>query len=101
MFSICNGYFYPRRQKWNANQYQEQCGFVWAFGAASLLDFAKITKDESILDVGCGSGELTEMLRQKTGDNGVVIGIDSSPTMIEKASSQFKYNNMQFIHEDI
>jgi trans-aconitate methyltransferase len=101
MFSICNGYFYPRRQKWNANQYQEQCGFVWAFGAASLLDFAKITKDESILDVGCGSGELTEMLRQKTGDNGVVIGIDSSPTMIEKATSQFKYNNMQFIHQDI
>jgi trans-aconitate methyltransferase len=40
------------------------------------------------------------LLRQKTGDHGVVIGIDSSSTMIEKASSQYNFGNMQFINED-
>src|SRR5512143_2170361 len=49
------------------------------------IAFAQIASGESILDVGCGTGDLTLLARERTGSTGKVCGIDPSPEMIEVA----------------
>ena len=51
---------------------------------------------ESILDVGCGEGMFTSLLKKK---NNSVSGIDVSPTAIKKANIRFK--NIDFFVGDI
>jgi trans-aconitate methyltransferase len=51
---------------------------------------------ESILDVGCGEGMFTSLLKKK---NNNVSGIDVSPTAIKKANIRFK--NIDFFVGDI
>jgi len=51
---------------------------------------------ETILDVGCGEGMFTSLLKKK---NNSVSGIDVSPTAIKKANTRFK--NIDFFVGDI
>jgi ubiquinone/menaquinone biosynthesis C-methylase UbiE len=44
-----------------------------------------ITKGKTILDVGCGTGAITRGIAEAVGPNGRVVGIDSNPSLIEKA----------------
>jgi trans-aconitate 2-methyltransferase len=48
------------------------------------MDRLELRGDETILDAGCGSGRLTELLIQRVPD-GRVIGVDASASMIEAA----------------
>lgn len=52
----------------------------------TLLDVLNISKCESILDVGCGTGALTEYIADHT--NAVVTGIDFSSKAIEFAQKR-------------
>lgn len=70
---------------WNAELYTKKHAFVFQYGA-DLIDLLAPQAGERILDLGCGSGELT---RQIANRGATVIGLDSSPTMIEKARQQF------------
>lgn len=44
-----------------------------------------LTEGMTILDVGCGTGAITRGIAEAVGPNGRVVGIDSNPTLIEKA----------------
>ena len=70
--------------EWNASLYDRQHGFVAAYGS-SLLQFIPQNAEQSILDLGCGTGALTEQL---SGMGRRVLGVDSSPEMIERARAQ-------------
>ncbi|HZY58710.1 MAG TPA: methyltransferase domain-containing protein [Candidatus Binataceae bacterium] len=52
----------------------------------AILARLKIAGDETIVDLGCGSGENTVELARRA-PHGAALGIDSSPAMIAKANA--------------
>ena len=66
---------------WNADLYENKHDFIAEYGK-SLLAYVPETPEQSILDLGCGTGTLTHALLEKSSS---VIGLDSSTDMIKKA----------------
>jgi trans-aconitate methyltransferase len=71
-------------QEWNAEQYARNARFVSDLGQA-VLDLLNPQPGESILDLGCGDGALTERL-VAAGAN--VVGVDSSADMVRAAKDR-------------
>lgn len=69
---------------WNAADYAANAGFVPALGAAALELLAPEV-GESILDLGCGDGVLTERIAA-AGAN--VLGVDTDPDMLAAAAAR-------------
>lgn len=80
--------------EWNAVLYDQKHHFVSKFGE-HLVDLLSPQKGESILDLGCGTGDLAyEISKYET----IVHGMDASKTMIQQA--QTKYPGIQFTVQD-
>jgi trans-aconitate methyltransferase len=71
--------------KWNASLYDSKHDFVAKYGedVVGILDPKAC---ERILDLGCGTGMLTDLIAAKGAE---VIGIDSSFEMIKKAKAEY------------
>ena len=78
------------QKQWDANLYQNHHAFVWKYGV-NLIEILSPKPGERILDLGCGTGQLTNQIAAAEAE---VIGIDNSPTMITQASQN--YPNIQF-----
>lgn len=74
-----------KADSWNADLYNDKHGFVHQYGT-QLVDLLHPKKGESILDLGCGSGQLTAKIAESGAS---VIGIDSSNQMIASARKLF------------
>ncbi|MCF2146202.1 methyltransferase domain-containing protein [Desmonostoc muscorum LEGE 12446] len=72
---------------WDSNLYQDKHAFVWQYGE-DLLQLLNPQPGESILDLGSGTGQLTEKIAQAGAQ---VWGIDSAPAMIEKARENYPH----------
>ncbi len=77
--------------EWNAILYDNKHNFVAEYGKG-LLEFVPKNKNQSILDLGCGTGTLTSQLVNFAD---TVVGVDSSESMIEMAQKQ--YTDIKFI----
>jgi trans-aconitate methyltransferase len=75
---------------WNPTLYNDKHSFVYNYGE-DLITILQPEKHERILDLGCGSGQLTYKISQLTKE---VVGIDSSMEMIADAKS--KFNTIDF-----
>lgn len=64
-----------------------------------LIEELNIQKSDYILDLGCGDGLLTKMIKDIASD-GYVLGIDASKGMISKAKD-YKLPNLEFKQLDI
>ena len=70
---------------WDASAYDTRHSYVFRFGA-SLIGDLKPQPGERILDLGCGTGHLTNEIAAA---GAAVLGIDSSAEMIEQARSNY------------
>lgn len=71
--------------QWNADSYTQKHAFVFEYGAG-LIELLAPQPGELVLDLGCGSGELT---REIAGRGAEVVGLDASADMLNKARQQF------------
>ncbi len=73
-------------------------------GCGLPTEFAKISKGNTVVDLGSGAGNDCFVARHETGETGKVIGIDFSEAMLEKAranAEKLGYNNTEFRLGDI
>lgn len=75
------------KTSWDASLYQDKHAFVWQYGE-DLLQWLNPKSGELILDLGCGTGQLTAKIAESGAE---VIGIDSAATMIEKARQNYPH----------
>lgn len=80
--------------KWNAELYDQKHNFVYQYGE-DVLSLLEPKVGESILDLGCGSGFLTNEIREQGAQ---VLGVDSSAEMIEKAKKSFPETEFKVIN---
>lgn len=70
--------------EWNAEAYHRVARPQTAWGLKVLGALPPLRGDETILDVGCGSGRLTRELAERV-PRGKVIALDRSSRMVEEA----------------
>lgn len=70
---------------WDPSLYQSNHNFVWQYGE-SLLGLLKPQPGERILDLGCGTGQLTAKI---AGMGAEVLGMDADAFMIATARANF------------
>lgn len=73
-------------------------------GCGLPTQFAKIQKGHVVIDLGSGAGNDAFIARSETGETGKVLGIDFTPTMINKArenAEKLGYHNVEFREGDI
>ncbi|MCY2965599.1 MAG: methyltransferase domain-containing protein [Planctomycetota bacterium] len=66
---------------WDPQLYQGSHSFVWKLGA-SVVELLAPQSGERILDLGCGTGQLTAEIAKSGAD---VVGIDNSAKMLDEA----------------
>ena len=72
-----------RPRDWNAPTY-DRIADPQATWGRSVLDRLELTGDERVLDAGCGTGRVTELLLQRL-PRGRVVALDASPSMLDEA----------------
>jgi len=106
----CCGATTPSNKVYNImmDDYSEVEGYVsdadLGLGCGLPTQFAKISKGDTVIDLGSGAGNDCFVARHETGAEGKVIGIDFTPTMIQKARinvDKLGYNNVEFREGDI
>ena len=65
-----------------------------------LVDTLNVRPGMEILDLGCGTGILFDMLRRKVGRNGLVTGVDFSLRMAQQAHRNFPFDNVTVVDAD-
>jgi trans-aconitate methyltransferase len=79
---------------WDAELYEARHGFVWRLGEG-LVEFLNPQPGERILDLGCGTGQLTSKIAEAGAE---VVGLDASPAMIGQARQN--YPKLRFMLAD-
>ena len=59
-----------------------------------LFELLEIQPEDDVLDLGCGTGHILKIIKEKT--KGRVVGIDPSEGMIEKAREKFSHQGITF-----
>jgi trans-aconitate 2-methyltransferase len=71
---------------WDAATYDLVANPMTAWGTA-VLDRLPLRGDERVMDAGCGSGRVTELLAERL-PQGSVVAVDGSPAMIDQARAR-------------
>jgi len=76
---------------WSASQYNKTGSFVYSAAfTAPVLELLDAQPGERILDIGCGSGEVTLLLQKivEEKEGGMVVGADFSESMVSNCISK-------------
>ena len=68
------------------------------------IDALHLERGQRVLDVACGTGKSFGMLREAVGPEGVVVGVEQSPDMLQQAFERVRkggWDNVQLIESNI
>lgn len=66
-----------------------------------IVDKIGVSEGMQIMDLGCGTGILFDLLRRKVGTSGSVVGVDFSIQMLKKAYRNFPFANVNVVDADV
>jgi trans-aconitate 2-methyltransferase len=86
---------------WDAATYDRIADPMFRWGAG-VLGWLELEGDETVLDAGCGSGRVTELLVERL-PRGHVLALDGSPSMIQEASRRLARfgDRVSYINADL
>ncbi|WVW80478.1 hypothetical protein I302_102460 [Kwoniella bestiolae CBS 10118] len=83
------------------SKYQSNASFVYSSANSSpVLQLLDAQPGEKIIDLGCGTGQLTVQIQGMVGDEGEVVGVDSNEGMLQSARSTSP-TSIPYIQADI
>jgi trans-aconitate methyltransferase len=80
--------------QWDPERYESRFSFVWNCGA-DLIELLDPKPGETVLDIGCGTGQLTFQIAER---GATVVGLDSAPAMV--AQARMNYPALKFMLAD-
>lgn len=84
---------------WDGRTY-DRVGTPQAEWGRAVLERLDLAGDETVLDAGCGSGRVTEMLLERL-PRGRVIAVDGSASMLEAARERLAGRPVEFVEADL
>jgi trans-aconitate 2-methyltransferase len=86
---------------WDAETYDRIADPQFRWGA-SVVGWLDLDGDETVLDAGCGSGRVTELLAERL-PRGRVVALDGSTSMIEQARRRLQRfgDRIRFVAADL
>ena len=82
--SVVNSRSEPR--DWDAAMYDAISDMQLEWGR-EVLERVELRGDERVLDAGCGTGKVTELIAERV-PRGRAVGVDASPSMIDAARAR-------------
>ncbi|KXL42404.1 hypothetical protein M433DRAFT_156784 [Acidomyces richmondensis BFW] len=86
------------KDHWSAEKYASAAGFVPKL-TNTILSWLDCQPNDTILDIGCGDGQLTVQIAEAA-SNGQVLGLDASRSFISTAQQQYSKPNCTFKLQD-
>ncbi|QEC49695.1 methyltransferase domain-containing protein [Baekduia soli] len=87
-----------RPREWDAGTYH-QVAVPHQGWSDEILERLTLRGDETVLDLGCGTGNVAERLLERL-PNGHVIGVDGSAAMVQQARERLP-ERTTFVHADL
>ncbi len=86
---------------WDAATYDRIADPMFRWGA-TVVGWLELDGHESVLDAGCGSGRVTELLAERL-PRGTVIALDGSPSMLEQARARLDRfgDRVEYVEADL
>jgi trans-aconitate methyltransferase len=78
------------------SQNYENDSIVQKSASQNLLELLDIQESDNVLDLGCGTGHISALIKGKT--NAQVVGVDPAAGMIEKAIERYGAEGISFHH---
>lgn len=86
-------------REWDAAAYDRLPIPMTAWGK-TVLGWLTLSGDERVLDAGCGTGQVTALLRERL-PRGSVVALDGSSAMIERARERLGEDRMKYVVADL
>ena len=90
----------PVPREWDAGSYHAVATPHQAWGA-EILARLTLRGDETVLDLGCGTGRVSAQLLERLGSDGHVVGVDGSAQMVAEATRLLGGERARFIQQDL
>lgn len=98
LLALNHGWLLASEGLTDANGYQEHSNLPWKWAMESLEVFP-LEKDDTVLDLGCGTGSITIEIAAKV-PSGIVIGLDISEEMLTYAREHYQASNVIYMQGD-
>ena len=79
-----------------ADQYSIVCQ-VQKEDGLKMIDLVRPKVNSTVLDLGCGTGNLTSILAERVGPGGKVIGVDPDKERLHVAREKYRASNLSFL----